>query len=47
MGEQNIPTIGALSPRGYYAAVGHYRNGILLTPLTQELLAREILGESA
>ena len=46
MGEQNIPTIGALSPRGYYAAVGHYRNGILLTPLTQELLAREILGES-
>ena len=45
-GEHEIPTIGPLSPEGYYAAIGHYRNGILLTPLTQELLAREILGES-
>ncbi|MEC9348244.1 MAG: FAD-dependent oxidoreductase, partial [Planctomycetota bacterium] len=43
LGEQDVPTIGPLSPEGYYAAVGHYRNGILLTPLTQELLAREIL----
>jgi len=46
LGENDIPTIGPLSPEGYYAAVGHYRNGILLTPLTQELLAREILGET-
>ena len=44
MGKQDVPYIGALSPSGYYAAVGHYRNGILLAPLTQELMAREILG---
>ena len=47
MGQQDVPTIGALSPRGYFVAVGHYRNGILLAPLTQELMAREILGESS
>lgn len=46
MGKQDVPHIGALSPHGYFAAVGHYRNGILLTPLTQELMAREILGET-
>ena len=44
MGKEDVPYIGALSPNGYYAAVGHYRNGILLAPLTQELMAREILG---
>jgi glycine oxidase len=47
LGEQDIPTIGPLSPEGYYTAVGHYRNGILLTPLTQELLARKILDGTA
>jgi len=47
LGAHDIPTIGPLSPEGYYAAVGHYRNGILLTPLTQELLAREILSGTA
>ena len=44
MGKEDVPYIGALSPDGYYAAVGHYRNGILLAPLTQELVARDILG---
>ena len=44
MRKQEVPYIGALSPGGYFAAVGHYRNGILLAPLTQELMARKILG---
>lgn len=46
LGQQDVPHIGSLSPRGYYAATGHYRNGILLAPLTQELMAREILGNA-
>jgi glycine oxidase len=36
------PFIGATSIAGYYLAAGHYRNGILLTPVTAELLADAI-----
>lgn len=35
------PSIGRLGPRGYLVAVGHYRNGILLAPLTAEILEAE------
>lgn len=38
------PFIGATSVDGYYVASGHYRNGILLTPVTAELLADAIEG---
>lgn len=37
------PTIGAVAP-GVIAAVGHFRNGILLAPATGELVADLVLG---
>jgi len=33
------PTIGATALEGYYLATGHYRNGILLAPVTATLIA--------
>jgi len=36
------PVIGALGPPGYFVAVGHFRNGILLAPLTAEILDAEV-----
>jgi len=41
------PFIGATSIDGYYLAAGHYRNGILLTPVTAELLADAIEGRKS
>lgn len=38
------PRIGPTKLPGYFAAVGHFRNGILLAPLTAQLLAPVILG---
>ena len=40
------PIIGALGPRGYFVAVGHFRNGILLAPLTAEILDAEVRPEA-
>lgn len=41
----DLPVLGASSQtRGLFYAVGHYRNGILLAPVTAELLTREITG---
>ena len=39
--------IGAMEVPGLWIAAGHYRNGVLLTPLTASLLSAAILGESA
>jgi glycine oxidase len=38
------PYIGATSIGGYFVAGGHYRNGILLAPITAELLADAVEG---
>jgi glycine oxidase len=43
----NAPVIGAGSVRGLVWATGHYRNGILLAPLTAELVAAVLSGETA
>ncbi|HWK18658.1 MAG TPA: glycine oxidase ThiO [Solirubrobacteraceae bacterium] len=43
----NLPAIGTGALAGLHWAVGHHRNGILLTPVTAELLAAELAGESA
>ena len=45
-GPGETPTIGPRGHDGYFVAVGHYRNGILLTPLTAELIAGSVLGTS-
>jgi len=39
----NAPVIGAGSVRGLYWATGHYRHGILLAPITAELIAQALL----
>lgn len=44
----DLPVLGAASQtRGLFYAVGHYRNGILLAPITGELIAREITSGAA
>jgi glycine oxidase len=40
----NAPAIGAGSLPGLHWATGHYRHGILLAPITAELLAGELAG---
>ncbi len=39
-----LPLIGATTIPGYYVSVGHLRNGILLAPLSAQLLGQIILG---
>jgi glycine/D-amino acid oxidase-like deaminating enzyme len=46
-GPEEEPRIGPAGPEGYFLAVGHYRNGILLAPWTAEVLARAVAGRQA
>ena len=39
-----LPVIGAAGNRGLYYALGHYRNGILLAPLTADIIEGHVLG---
>ena len=39
------PYLGATAIDGYFVATGHYRNGILLTPVTAHAVAALIAGE--
>ncbi len=41
----NAPIIGRGSPAGLHWATGHYRNGILLAPITAEIVVAELLDE--
>src|SRR4029077_21049202 len=41
----NLPLIGQGALEGLWWATGHYRNGILLAPLTGELVASSRAGE--
>jgi glycine oxidase len=43
----NLPVIGPGSLAGLHWAVGHRRNGVLLTPVTAELVAAALAGEPA
>lgn len=43
----NVPSIGPGTVGGLLWATGHHRNGILLAPLTAELVAAQLAGESA
>lgn len=40
-----LPIMGATPLGGYYVATGHYRDGILLAPITAKLMAQMIVGE--
>jgi glycine oxidase len=44
--EDHLPILGAGPLPGLFLATGHFRNGILLAPITARLLAQAILGES-
>jgi glycine oxidase len=41
------PCLGRTHRTGYYVATGHYRNGILLAPVTGRLLADSVIDEQA
>jgi glycine oxidase len=40
-----LPLLGGTAIEGLYVASGHFRNGIVLTPITAEILAAVIAGE--
>jgi len=40
-----LPILGATSLPGYYVATGHYRDGILLAPVTARIMAQIIGGK--
>jgi glycine oxidase len=40
----NLPILGATEIPGYYAATGHFRDGILLAPITAQVMADVIEG---
>ncbi|MGH7994118.1 MAG: FAD-dependent oxidoreductase, partial [Limisphaerales bacterium] len=39
----NLPIVGETASRGYFVATGHYRDGILLAPITAQLMTDLIL----
>jgi glycine oxidase len=40
----DLPMLGETSLRGYYAATGHYRDGIMLAPITAQVMSGLIVG---
>lgn len=40
----NLPILGATSLPGYFVAAGHFRDGILLTPITARLMTQVVRG---
>jgi len=43
--EDHLPLLGPGPLPGLFLATGHFRNGILLTPITARLVAQCVLGE--
>ena len=41
----DLPILGATTIPGYFVAAGHYRDGIMLAPITARLTAQVIAGE--
>jgi len=45
--KDDLPALGSVEDlKGLFYATGHYRNGILLAPITGEVIAGAILGQS-
>jgi glycine oxidase len=42
-----LPILGATSTPGYFVATGHYRDGILLAPVTAEIMASVLEGKTS
>jgi len=43
----DLPILGETSTPGYFIATGHFRNGILLAPVTAKIMARLLRREAA
>jgi len=43
--EDHLPILGQGPMEGLFLATGHFRNGILLTPITAKLIAQVVLGQ--
>jgi glycine oxidase len=41
----NLPILGSTSIPGYFVATGHFRDGILLAPITARLMAQVITDQ--
>jgi glycine oxidase len=41
----NLPILGATSVPGLVLATGHYRNGVLLTPITADAITAVLRGQ--
>ncbi len=41
-----LPILGVTSMPGYYVATGHFRDGILLAPITARVMAQVIEGRN-
>ncbi len=41
----DLPTLGATEIAGYYVATGHFRDGILLAPITAQVMSQVIRGQ--
>ena len=41
-----LPILGPTSTRGYFVATGHYRDGILLAPVTAQVMTAVVLGKT-
>ena len=41
-----LPILGQTGVPGYYVATGHFRDGILLAPITARLMAQVIEGKT-
>jgi glycine oxidase len=42
----DLPILGATSTPGYFVATGHFRDGILLAPVTAFVMAQVLMGQS-
>ena len=42
----DLPILGATSLPGYFAATGHYRDGIMLAPITALVMAQLLMGRA-
>lgn len=42
----SLPILGPTSLAGYYAATGHYRDGILLAPFTAQVMTQVLTGKA-
>jgi glycine oxidase len=42
----DLPILGETSTSGYFVATGHLRDGILLAPITAQIMTKLVLGNS-